>query len=190
LQEWARFHPVEVNHVGTDNEPGDILVIWKNSNGNDFRIVIECRDKQVRAGRKPITDDLTKAFRTRQADAAVYVSKTNAGLASTEIGDFFDGTCAAGPWVACIDDHLLIALRWLHLQHRAQQQGRAIDTGSIAAQVVRMRTSLKKITNINTYATDVQDGAEKIRSEAIGLREDMNDALAEIQSALDKPDDD
>jgi hypothetical protein len=78
LQAWSRGHGFDIHHVGRDARPGDVLVVC--TDGDDFRVVVEAKDKADGAARKRISDELQKAIRERDADAAIYVSKTSAGL--------------------------------------------------------------------------------------------------------------
>ena len=95
LQRWAGLLGAEIHHVGVDNRPGDILikVPANGALGMPLLIVIETRDRQSATGRKVISDKLTKAMAERKATAAVYLSKTAAGLAA-EVGEWADGTTA------------------------------------------------------------------------------------------------
>ena len=118
-----------------DNRPGDILIKIPANGvlGMPLLIVVETRDRQSAAGRKVISDTLTKAMAERKATAAVYLSKTAAGLA-TEVGEWADGTTDCGPFVACTNENLSIAVRWLIIQKRlsqAQERCAEIDAPAI-----------------------------------------------------------
>jgi hypothetical protein len=59
LQKWSKLMGCEVNYVGTDNKPGDIIVNITNTSvvGTDLSIVIEARDRGSDAwGRKRISE--------------------------------------------------------------------------------------------------------------------------------------
>jgi ElaB/YqjD/DUF883 family membrane-anchored ribosome-binding protein len=58
------------------------------------------------------------------------------------------------------------------------------DPETIIKQVERIRTDLRKITNINTNVTQIKDTADAIGAEARGLRTDIQDALSQIESAV------
>lgn len=66
----------------------------------------------------------------RKADAGIYVSKTEDGLAK-EVGDWAEGTCEKGPWVACTHPNLAAALRFLVVQMQRKPVG-VVATGSLA----------------------------------------------------------
>jgi hypothetical protein len=122
----------------------------------------------------------------RAADAAIYLSRTASGFAK-EIGDWAEGTCGRGPWVACTEEHLVTALRLLLVLRRieeARSEPPEVDAGSIRAQVARARTALAKITTINRHAGSVRDSANAIEDEARALRDDVQEALSIIEAAL------
>ena len=188
LQGWAEYNGAEVHDVGGDNRPGDVILRLKSDGllAEPVTVVIEAKDKQNGAGRKTITDILARAMAEREANAAVYVSKTRDGLAA-EIGDWAEGTTGRGQFVACIDENLALAVRWLlihkriaHLRSTTPQ----IDSTVIEAQVQRIRTALQRVKTINTKVTDVRTSAGAIQDEAERLREDIRTALAEIEGAL------
>jgi len=149
-------------------------------------VIIEARDQQSAYGRKVISDHLSAAMAKREANAAIYVSKTRAGLAK-EIGEWAEGNAGAGRWVACTHEHLRTAVRFLLMLEQLQRlrgTAREVDGASIESQIQRIRTSLGKIKNIKTKATSIRDGANDIEGEADALRSDINDALSELEMAL------
>ncbi len=185
LQGWAKGLDAEVHHVGPDHRPGDVLVILNESPmpGVALRIITEARDRQDQVGRKVISDTLKDAMAERTANAAVFVSKTRAGL-GREIGDWAEGTNERGRWVACIHEHLITAIRFLWVQERLQQVRAAtpsLDASGIANQIQRIKTALARITNIKTKVTAVRDEIER---EADALREDIRSALNEVEDGL------
>src|SRR2546422_7304167 len=98
----------EIHHLGPDNRPGDILVVVPAQLGEEaaFRIVVEARDRESQPlGRKQVTDALNRAMAERNANAAIYLSRSMDGLAK-EIGDWADGSCGQGPYVATTVDNL------------------------------------------------------------------------------------
>lgn len=188
LQIWARNVGAEVHHVGMDNRPGDVLIeVGSTSLAQaPVRFVIEVRDRQARLGRKAISDTLTAAMVERAADAAVYVSRSNDGLAK-EVGEWAEGNSERGPWIACSNEHLLTALRFLLVQNRLKRlrsSAPEVDAGSIIAQIQRIRTTLDRVKNINRRVTDVHGGVDAIKAEAEALREEVRDALTTIEDAL------
>lgn len=188
LQAWATMAGAEVHHVGVDNQPGDILVkIAPNSFiADDVTIAIEVRDRQSAAGRKAISDALARAITARKAQAGIYLSRTRDGLAK-EVGDWAEGTCDSGQFVACTHEHLVTALRWLVVLARLQVlQAKASETDatSIQAQVRRIRTSLDRVKNINRKATEARGSAQGIQEEAELLRDEIRNALLAIEEAM------
>lgn len=188
LQEWARGLGAEVHHLGIDNRPGDVLLSLEQTDesGVRLRIVAEARDRQDPVGRKVISDALNDAIAERSAKAAIYVSKTRAGLAK-EVGEWAEGTAEAGRWVACTHDHLVTAVRFLVVQERLQQiraSAPSVDASSIEQQIQRIRTTLGRIKTINAKVTDVRSSAEEIQREAESVRDEVRSALSDIEDAL------
>ena len=121
LQDWAQSVGAEVYHVGADNQPGDIVVTLRGDDviADRMTIVIEARDRCSRAmGHKAISADMATKLAQRNADAGVYLSRTQDGLSLREIGEWAEGLCDYGPWVACTQQHLITAIRFLIVQRR------------------------------------------------------------------------
>jgi hypothetical protein len=74
---WARHCSAEVQHVGTDNRPGDVLVkvTSKSVAGSDVALVIEARDQGTAAGRKVISGAVAAAMAERGATLGIYVGQ-------------------------------------------------------------------------------------------------------------------
>ncbi len=188
LESWARGLGFEVHHVGTDNRPGDVLLVATDSNlsGAALRIVAEARDRQNPVGRMAISDAVNTAMAERSVGAAIYVSKTRDGLAK-EIGEWAEGMVAQGRWVACTHEHLITAVRFLIVQERLQAIRAAapsVDAASIEAQIQRIRTILGRIKTISTKVTDLRGSADEIQREAEAVRDEIRSALSEIEDAL------
>jgi hypothetical protein len=98
VQCWAKFVGGRVEHVGGDNQAGDIVVsVSEFSTFSDsFTIVIQARDEKTPRGHKQISDEVAKALARRAGHFGIYVSKTPTGLAR-EIGDCLKATLATGP---------------------------------------------------------------------------------------------
>jgi len=185
LQSWAQVTGAEIHHVGPDNRPGDVLTKVSTSSMAPIapNIVIEVRDRQSAKGRRAISDDLTDAMIERDAGAAIYLSRSSDGLAK-EIGEWAEGETERGPWVACTDEHLITAVRFLIVLERLRELRSItpeVDAGSVLAQIQRIRMSVERVKNINRLVTEVQDGGNAIKSEAEELRDDIRDALAAIE---------
>jgi hypothetical protein len=90
--------------VGIDNQPGDVLITIRGDGiiADPISIIVECRDRGSRAmGRKAISVEMSDRPGGRKADGGVYVSRTQSGLSTREIGEWAEGLCDKGPWVAC-----------------------------------------------------------------------------------------
>lgn len=188
VQSWARFVGGSVKHVGGDHESGDILVTISDHSlpVDEFSIVIEARDDITARGRKRITDDISRAMKLRGAHYGLYVGKTQAALA-LEIGDWFEGGCTHGPFVACTASNLVIALRFVLVDARLRAMAAArpeADSAAISADIRRIRTALRRIRTIRLKAGDIHKGADSVSQEAEELHREISDALASVESAL------
>jgi hypothetical protein len=186
LQEWARHVGASVEHVGTDNRPGDIVVRFNDISQPSFGVVIEARDRQSAKGRKAISDTLVPAMAERNASGAIYLSRDREGLAN-EIGEWGEGECAGGCFVACTHDHLVTALRFLAIQKKLRDMradSQDVDGPRIAAQLTRIRTSLDRIKNINRKTTDIRGSATEIEAEATLIRSEVREALSSIEECF------
>ena len=188
LQEWGGQTGVEIDHCGTDNQPGDVLLTVGQASiaGSAVKIVVECKNESTPSGRKPINDSVTRAMKQRGATRAVYVAENRSALAK-EIGEWSEGTVECGGWVATTVEHLSTAVRFciaLERLEKVRSSERTVDAESLLAQASRIRDSLKKITNIKTKATDIHTAANAIADEADRLRSDVNDALRVIEEAV------
>jgi hypothetical protein len=186
LQAWARHVGAQVQHVGTDNRPGDVVVQFEESTHPTFRVVIEVRDRQSPKGRKAIGDVLAPAMVERNASGAIYLSRDRQGLAN-EIGDWAEGQCAGGSFVACAYEHLVTALRFLAVQKRLSDMRAAqqdVDGPRISAQLTRIRTTLDRIKNINRKTNEIRSSATDVESEAALLRSEIREALAVVEESI------
>ena len=171
-------------HAGGDNQPGDIVVRIPSDSVivEPFVVAVETRDRHAGLGRKAISDILGKAMSHRAATAAIYVSRSREGLAK-EIGDWAEGACAPGRFVACTDEHIIAALRWLILQGRLQAMRASapeFDAASVEIQIKRTRTALERVKSINRKVTEVRGSAQGIQDEAEYLREEIRGAMSSI----------
>jgi hypothetical protein len=188
LQDWAAVAGAQVEHVGIDNRPGDVLVVLTSGSliGERVRIVVEARDRQTAVGRKVIADTVAQAIHERETDCGIYVSATRSGL-GCDIGDFAEGETDAGRFVACTHENLRLALRLLLIQARLDRESDAsseVNRGLLLDQMGRVRTALERIKTINRHATQVRSGASGIEEEARALREEIRDALTKMEDAL------
>lgn len=153
-----------------------------------FTIVIEARDRGDELGLKRIKDYLERSMSTRQADAAVYVSRSRNGFAR-EVGEWSEGTGIRGRFVACTHEHLVTALRFLIVQQRIDEIRAvlpAVDATTVLAEIQRVRTALKRITNINGKANEMRSSAEEICTAATELRDEIKEALSNIERSIQR----
>jgi hypothetical protein len=187
LQSWAEGLDAEVSHVGGDNQPGDVFVRSSDELGQ-VGVVIEVRDRQAPKGRKAVNDDMTLAMATRDAHAGVYLSRSRDGLAK-ELGEWGQGHCDRGPWIATTEEHLTTALRYVIAQRQLalqRAQRPEVDAAAIEVQLLRITTTLDKVANINRSLTSIGENADTIRKEAEDLRREVRSALSSIEDALRK----
>lgn len=189
LQPWACAMGAEVEHVGPDNQAGDVLLRFKAGTsmlGVDLTLVIEARDRGNQQGRVPIGNHMQGAMSLRRATVGIYVSSQPTGLAR-EIGEWGEGECAAGRWIAVAHDHLLPAVRYLVQTERARllaAKDARFDAAALQNQLARIKTALNHLKNIKTQSTTVRDAAGKIDEQADAMRSAINDALASIEECL------
>lgn len=190
LQGWARAVGAEVHHVGVDNQPGDIMVILRVDGllSEPMAIVVEVRDRGSRAmGRKGISAEMVAKLAQRRANAGIYLSRTQDGLSLREIGEWAEGSCDQGPWVACTQQHLITAVRFLIVQHRLATLRAAapeVDSASIEQQITVIRTALGRIRTIKTKLTELGTCSEVINEQAEHLREEIKGALVSIDDSI------
>lgn len=188
LQDWAKFVGAEVHHVGADNRPGDILIKFPamSLHTTDSPFVLEVRDRQSPKGRKAISDDLSHAMAERGACGAVYLSRYVDGLAK-EIGEWGEGSCEYGPWVATTDQYLFSSLRFLLNLKRLEEIKSAkpeIDASAIEDQIKRIRISLNRVKTINQKISYLQSTSVDIKQEVETLRDEIRGALLGIEDAM------
>lgn len=193
LQGWSKVAGAEVHHVGGDNRPGDILIQFPpmSLHAIESRFVLEVRDRQSPKGRKAITEDMTLAMAEREAGAGIYLSRNSEGLAK-EIGDWAEGTCEYGPWIATTEEHLFTSLRFLLAQKRLEEIKSTkpeIDASVIEDQIKRIRTTLNRVKTINQKISSLQSTTIDIKQELESLRDEIRSALVSIEDAMRIPGD-
>jgi hypothetical protein len=122
----------------------------------------------------------------REANAAIYVSRSQDGLAH-ELGEWSEGASTGGRWVACTNEHLITAIRFLVVQERLGRLkafAPTVDASSIQTHVQRIRTALTRVKNVNAKATEIRDCSDAIRSEVEQIRDDVRSALDDIEESL------
>lgn len=190
LQFWAQAVGAEVHHVGVDNQPGDIMIVVRGDGllAEPMTIVVEVRDRGSRAmGRKGISAEMVAKLAQRNATAGIYLSRTQDGLSLREIGEWAEGSCDQGPWVACTQQHLITAVRFLIVQRRLaalRMSAPEVDSASIEQQVKVIRTALGRIRTIKTKVTELGTCSEVINEQAEHLREEIKGALVSIDDSM------
>ncbi|MEW6498755.1 MAG: hypothetical protein AB1589_40580 [Cyanobacteriota bacterium] len=193
LQDWAKLGGAEVHYVAKRNQPGDILIKLTSHSlaAIELSIIIEARNRpSERWGRKAISGQLAKAMALYEAKAAIFVSRSRQGLAS-EVGEWTDGVCSQGIWVATTHELLTVAIQFLVVRHKLteQQAHRSkLDCNAIESQITRIQSSLDYIQRINTHLTALQENTEGIRAKAQAMKAEIRSALTSISEALNQED--
>ena len=188
LQPWARCVGAEIEHVGGDNKPGDITIKLTDlaDPTSKLLLVLEVRDRQDQKGGQVVAQELLAKMVSRGAGAAVYLSRYREGLAKS-LGEWAEGVCDRGPWVACTEEHLTTAIRFLFVQWRVAQKRTltpTLDASAAVDQIRRIRAALGRIKNIKTNATAVRESAGKIDSEADLLRDEVRNSLCDLEDSM------
>lgn len=188
LQSWGRHSGARVEHVGADNRPGDIVVEFPSHRPDEdgLRVVVEVRNRQNPEGRKAVSALLEQAAAVRTASAAIYLSRTSEGLGS-ELRDWSEGECRAGPFVICTHEHLITALRYLHTKKSLvmlRRNSLEIDQQSIRGQIGRIRTTLEAVRKISRLGNEIRSATWEMDDETDRLRQEIRDALRLIEDAL------
>lgn len=187
LSEWASYNGAEAEHVGGDNEPGDIvLTIPGPLPGHpSVRVVVEAKSEEDGKGYLRLRRELKAALEKRRAEAAVFVAETPACLAD-EVHGWGEGEIGDAPFVATLDENLTTAVRFVVAMRRLRlmAQERGEEVVDVSAQVGAIRTSLKHLGNISTHCDALQKSNEKVLAEAGQMRKEINAALAGIEERL------
>ena len=188
LQPWAKAVGATVEHVGTDNQPGDVVVRFTQTSiaGRALTVVVEARDRADAKGVKRVTADLEAAMRQRQATAAVYVGRTSVAFAK-EIGEWTDGRGESGPFIACVDGSLELAMRFIVALVRLDDLHQAhheLDATAIQPYVGQVRTSMDRVRSVKTKLTAIDNAAGDIRSDVDSLRAEVLSALEAVEGIL------
>jgi hypothetical protein len=185
---WGNGAGCEVERVGPDSKPGDVLVVTRNDGlmEEPTKIIIEARDTSDQEGKTPVNRDMLAAMRERNADYGIYVKRSSDQFAK-ELGEWYQGSNDKGPWVSCSFEHLRTTLRFALVMRRIEVIRKAtheVDSVQISTQIGRIRNSFQRIANIKTKATKVEEAVGIIRTEADGLKDEIDDALHALETAL------
>ena len=185
--DWSKALGAEVRHVGPDNRPGDIILKFGESSvAVGLCIVLETRDRTSPLGRKAVADVTENAMAERGANSAIYLSRTQQGLAR-DIGEWGEGECDRGPWIATTHEFLFVAIRFLLVLNRLanmREPQAAVDLAAVDGQIARIRTALRRVATIKRNVTSIRDGASTIETEAEMLQSDIRRALLTIEETL------
>lgn len=191
LQKWSKTCGAEISYVGDENRPGDILIKLTSNSvvGTDITIILEARNRESqRWGRTKISRYLETAMAKYETNSAIFLSHSIRGLGK-DVGEFGQGECQYGFWVATHHDLLNIALQVLIIRQQLaskQNFNSPIDSAAIEAQVERIQLSLNNVTKINTLLTNMEKNTEGIRDSAKALRNEIRSSLEAITQAISK----
>jgi len=182
---------VSVEHVGVDNQPGDVLLTFPSEGivQREIRVVVEVRDRANAYGHKRISVDLEAAMQQRKSQGAVYVAHSLAGLAA-EIGDWGEGRTQTGPYVAATHENLSIAVRWVAAILRLEAMRTIIapvDIPAVEPQLQRIHTALRRLSSMQTHLKAGRTALDAVSDEGDALRDEVRDALRQIEDALRLP---
>jgi hypothetical protein len=194
LRPFARSVGAAIEHVGADNQPGDIVLIFGPTSiaGRELKLVIEVRDRADGKGQRRVSDDLEAAIAYRGATAAVYLGRT-VGAFAKEIGEFAEGRCKGGPFVAAVDQFLELAIRFIVVLARLEDLRNShseVDTVAIPTYVAQIRTSIDRTRAIKTKLTTINGAANDIAQQVDDLRSEVITALDSVESLLKRGTDD
>ncbi len=188
LQLWGRTVGAHVEHVGPDNGPGDAVVTVPSSGltARPYRLAVEVKDRTDPQGRTVIQGQLARVMQVRKCQAAVWIGRSPEGFAR-EIGDWGEGELPEGPWVACTEEHLRTALRFLVvlLSLKARQEASTgLPADQLRDELLRLRDGLNRVKNIRAKVTNVKTALEDIDRNAQELREIVEGSLERLERAL------
>ena len=138
-------------------------------------------------GRSAISYDIAKKIAERNGNAGVYLSRSQDGLSLHEIGEWAEGICEHGPWVACTHQHLITAVRFLIVQKRLlalRSAAHELDSASIELQLKAIRTALSRIKTIKTKLKEMNICSDAVGEQVEHLRDEIKEALTSIECSL------
>lgn len=188
LKTFAAFTGAEVERCGGDNKKGDFVLLLQKDRqpGLDLRIVIEAKNDATAKGRAKVKEIMAAAMQERSADIGLCVGKTSAAFAK-EIGEFDEGKCRCGPYVACTADYLLVALRLaICLKRLADEKNSlaSVDASAVRDEVRIMRLALKKTVTMRKNATHAENAVAAMVADLKEMESDIAASLAKIELAI------
>ena len=207
LHTWKVSNKAIIEHIGTDNKGGDIVVHMGGVEmlhsaaklkkkglmipEESFKILIEAKNinSSNRLGRKQIDNVVANIVKIRQADAVIVVGSTAAAFAK-EIGEFDEGFASGKQWCACIPENLTTTLRYVHLQLKLARAMQAMnDPNSLSCvklkgHVQEIRSAMADATQVKRRATEIKKLAEMIHTDAATMQTSIKKLLDEMDQEL------
>lgn len=189
VKQWVETLGGNATHTGPDNLPGDHVLVVPMPDDESMRIVVESKDETTPRGSKWIGDRLLKAMTERDCDTALWVSKTQDGLSTTQIGCHGHGSNNLGDWSAATFDNLRTALTYLHAMeviNRAKSSDieADIDLKLLNGHCLTIRETLKMSQTINTKIGQAEMALSGAKTVNVGMRNKVSDSVTEIQSII------
>lgn len=178
----------QVEHVGGDNQPGDVTIELDadGATGMSLRIVVEAKDDQAGRGDVRIKDDVGKAMGERSATCGLLIARTPEALGK-KFGDWYDGKIDAGYFVATTLDYLPVALRFLINRERIdalRAGGGEVDVARLHDGFDQVRTTLKRCTEVKKSARKIRNEADRVDGLASSISSDISDVLDDLEGAI------
>ncbi|MBO60278.1 MAG: hypothetical protein CL440_08785 [Acidimicrobiaceae bacterium] len=189
VKQWVETLGGNATHTGPDNLPGDHVLEVPMPDDVPMRIVVESKDESTPRGTKWIGDRLLKAMTERDCDTALWVSKTQDGLSTTQIGSLGHGSNNLGDWSAATFDNLRTALTYLHAMeviNRAKSSDieADIDLNVLNSHCLTIRDTLKMSQTINTKIGQAETALSGAKTGIVDMRNKVSDSVTEIQSII------
>ena len=189
VKQWAETLGGNAIHTGPDNKPGDHVLVVPMLDDEPMRIVVEDKHESTARGSKWIGDRLLKAMTERDCGTALWVSKTQDGLSTTQIGNLGHGSNNLGPWSATTFDNLRTALTYRHAMeviNRAKSSDveADIDLNHLNGLCNTIKDTLKMGQTINTKIGQAEvalHGAKTVNAE---MRDNVSHTVTEIQAII------
>ena len=189
VKQWVETLGGNATHTGPDNMPGDHVLVVPMLDDEPMRIVVEDKDESTARGSKWIGDRLLKAMIERDCGTALWVSKTQDGLSTTQIGSLGHGSNNLGDWSAATFDNLRTALTYLHAMeviNRAKSSDveADIDLNVLNSHCVTIRETLKMSQTINTKIGQAETALSGAKTVNVDMRNKVSDSVTDIQSII------
>lgn len=189
VKQWAESLGGNATHTGPDNMTGDHVLVVPMLDDESMRIVVEDKDESTARGSKWIGDRLLKAMTVRDCSTALWVSKTQDGLSTTQIGGLGHGGNNLGAWSAATFDNLRTALTYLHameLINRAKSSDveANLDLNLLNSHCLTIRETVKMSQTINTKIGQAETLLSETKTVNGDMRTRVSNSVTEIQSII------